>query len=694
MGIVMRTLAVLLLFPLHDATAGEYDYLLDLNVQDLLNQNVYSATRSDRPLADTPAAMTVLTREDIRRSGATNVPDLLRFVPGAQVAQMNGSQWAVGVRGIAGIYSNKLQVMIDGRSIFNPVFSGVHWDHYGLMLEDIERIEVIRGPGATQWGSNAVNGVINIITRTARNSQGLLLSGGGGNVQTGFGGFRYGGKLGEDAWYKVYAKHSTQDNFEEVTPPAFLGDRPRFTGKDAHDRWNDDRGGFSLDWDVSSVDAVTFQGEFFQGGSDRRTPLPVFPFGFEDEQVTMDNSGETLSGRWKHGFTPDLRWETRAYWDHYRKVNHTWYREDVDTLDLDSQLTWRWNEQHEIVTGAGYRYVSDDLSDNVGGIMSFTPSSRQISTYNIFIQDDFALVPDTLDFIYGVKYEYNGFAGSQAQPSGRLLWKVSDTHRLWGAVSHATRTPVRLDQDFTLNFLRFTNPAPNLFCPGGVGVRCQFALTSNPGQGSEKLDAFELGYRFTPSAEFSLDVAGFYNRYHDLRTLENRGFQLRPGEPFVQNVFQRANLSSAETLGVEATAHWQVTSRWKLSANYSYLRQFAHLDNGSNDARKEIHVEEQDPQNQVALRSQLNLPNAVELDGTLYYVDDSPYEAINLPDLHPQSYFRMDARLGWSPVPGLQLDLIGQNLLDNRHLEFVDDYTNQPSEVPRSVFARVTWQFN
>ncbi|HLF97572.1 MAG TPA: TonB-dependent receptor plug domain-containing protein, partial [Methylococcaceae bacterium] len=622
------------------------------------------------------------------------IPDLLRFVPGAQVAQMNGSQWAVGVRGLAGIYSNKLQVMIDGRSIFNPVFSGVHWDHYGLMLEDIERIEVIRGPGATQWGSNAVNGVINIITRTARNSQGLLASGGGGNVQTGFGAARYGGKLGEDAWYKVYAKHSTQDNFEEVTPPSALGDRPRFTGKEAHDRWKDDRGGFRLDWDASSADSLTFQGDFFQGASDRRTALPVFPSGFEDEKITMDNSGETLAGRWSHAFSPDLRWETKSYWDHYRKVNHTWYREEVQTLDLDSQITWRWNERHEIVAGAGYRYVSDDLSDHIGDILYFTPGKRKTSTYNIFIQDDFALIPDTLDFIYGVKYEYNGFAGSQAQPNGRLLWKISNAHRLWGAVSHATRTPVRLDQDFNLNFQRFTNPAPNLFCPGGAGVSCQFALTSNPDQGSEKLDAFELGYRFTPYSDFSLDLAGFYNRYYDLRTFENRGFQLRPGEPFIQNIFQRANLSRAETLGVEATANWQVAPRWKLSANYSHIRQFAHLDAKSNDTRKEPHVEIQDPENMISLRSQLNLPGAVELDGTLYYVDDSPFEAINMPGMHAQSYFRVDTRLGWSPAPGLQLDLIGQNLLDNRHLEFVDDFTNMPSEVPRSVFARVTWQFN
>jgi iron complex outermembrane receptor protein len=694
MGILARTLAVLLLLFPFFAAASEYDYLLDMSVQDLLGQNVYSATRSNRPLLDTPAAMTVLTREDIRRSGATNIPDLLRFVPGAQVGQMNGSQWAVGVRGVGGIYSNKLQVMIDGRSIFNPVFSGVHWDHFGLMLEDIERIEVIRGPGATQWGSNAVNGVINIITRTARNSQGVLVSGGGGDVQTGFGAFRYGGKLGQDAWYKVYAKHATQDNFKEITPPAFPGDRPRFTGKDAHDRWKDDRGGFRLDWNASSADSLTFQGDFFQGGSDRRTALPVFPNGFEDEKVTMDNSGETLQGRWSHVFMSDMRWDTKSYWEHYRKVNHTWYREDVQTIDLDSQLTWRWSERHETVIGAGYRYVSDDLSDNIGGILYFTPSKRKISTYNIFIQDDFALIPDALNFIYGVKYEYNGFAGSQAQPSGRLLWKISDAHRLWGAVSHATRTPVRLDQDFNLNFQRFTNPAANSPCPGGVGVSCQVALTSNPNQGSEKLDAFELGYRFTPYSDFSLDLAGFYNRYYDLRTFENRGFQRRPGEPFVQRIFQRANLSSAESLGVEATASWQATPRWKLTANFSHLRLFVPVDNGSNDTRKESHLEQQDPQNQVALRSQLNLPGAVELDGTLYYVDDSPFEAINLPGLHPQSYYRLDARLGWSPTPGLQLDLIGQNLLDNRHLEFVDEFTNMPSEVPRSVFARVTWQFN
>jgi iron complex outermembrane receptor protein len=690
-----RALAVSLWVAVVPAYAEEApetaEQLFNMDIQALMQVDVTAVSKSATPLADTAAAVAVINREDIRRSGATNIPDLLRFVPGLQVAQLNGNQWSVGVRGFSSVYSNKLLVMVDGRTVYNPVYTGVHWDQMGLMLEDIDRIEVVRGPGATQWGSNAMNGIINIITKSAVDTQGGLLAGGGGNVETAFGGLRYGGKLGDGAYYRLYAKHSTRDNFPGLNAPVSVGDRPSFSGRDNNDRTQHDRGGFRLDWDPGGSDSVTFQGDFFHGGSDWSTLLPNWSLGFDQVNNTLENSGENLLANWKHRFSPDFTTATRVYWDHYRRLN-SFYREEVETLDWDSQVNYRWNESHELVMGGGFRYSSDELGDDAGSTLSFNPSRRKISTFNIFVQDDFTLVPDTLNFLYGVKYEYNGFSGSQAQPTGRLLWKVNDENRVWAAVSHATRIPSRVDQNINLHYLNFFNVSyPNQFCPGLVGAACQYSIKGNPRFGSEKLDSFELGYRFNPNSDFSFDVSGFYNRYSDFNTRDDMGFQAVAGAP-LQRVYLSHNYGRAESLGTEATANWQATSRWRLSANYSYLRLFMHKGR-SNDTGAESYVEQTEAQNQVALRSLYNLSNKWELDGTLYYVDDRRYEDLTLPGLHAPSYFRLDARIGWMPRPDLELDLVGQNLLDPRHLEFVDKLSPLPSEVPRSVFARLQWHF-
>lgn len=680
-----------------DDTAG----LLEMNIQELMDVDVTSASKSAKPLSETSAAVTVVSQEDIRRSGANSIPDVLRFVPGLQVAQMTNNQWSVSARGFGGIYSNKLLVMVDGRSIYNPVYGGVYWDQQNLMLQDIERIEVVRGPGATLWGANAVNGIINIISKRAADTQGGLLAGGGGNQETGFGAARYGGQIGDNAYYRVYAKHNTRDNFDKISDPSPLPfgrfASERFENRDNNDRSQDSRGGFRLDWDASAQDSTTFQGDFYQGGQDRRSFVPMFQApGIQTLDDTVQISGENLLGRWKHRFDSDLSTETQVYWDHYRRTAALTGIEDVHTYDLDSQLNYRLNDWNDMVAGGGYRYISDDLS--ASDVVFYRPQSRKISNFNVFIQDNITLIPDTLDFTAGVKYEHNGYSGSQAQPSGRLMWKINEEQRAWAAVSHATRSAVRTDQNLNINFARFQFPgscnAPVFFPPGQPLQNCEFRITGIPQFGSEKEDSFELGYRFTPSRDWSVDLTGFYNRYSDLTTKETGSVFLSDGQ---NGTFYRpysyGQYGSAETLGAEASANWQVTRDWRLSANYSYLRTFMHKSPRSNDTDVEFNREEHDAQNMAGLRSLFNLTDKVELDGTVYYMDSRPYEVSAMPGVHPSSYFRVDARIGWSPVPRLQLDLIGQNLIDNRHLEYVDAQGVIPSEIPRSVFARAQWQF-
>lgn len=671
-----------------------------MDIQELMDVDVTSAAKSAKPLSQTPAAVTVISQEDIRRSGANSIPDVLRFVPGLQVAQMTNNQWSVASRGFGGIYSNKLLVMVDGRSIYNPIYGGVYWDQQNLMLQDIERIEVVRGPGATLWGSNAVNGIINIISKSAADTQGGLLAGGGGNQETGFGAVRYGGQIGDNAWYRLYAKHNTRDNYDKISDPSPLPfgrfAPARFDNQDNNDRSHDSRGGFRVDWDATAQDSTTFQGEFYQGGQDQRVYGPTYTApNITLIDQTIQTGGENLLGRWKHRFDSDLSTETQIYWDHYRRNAITGV-EDVHTYDLDTQANYRWNDWNDIVAGAGYRYISDDLSPS--DIVFYRQSKRKISNFNIFLQDNITLIPHTLDFSAGVKYEHNGFAGSQAQPSGRLMWTINEQQHAWAAVSRAVRTAVRTDQDININYVRYQMPgscqAPVFFPPGMPAQNCEFRISGNPSFGSEKQDSFELGYRFNPSRGWSFDVSGFYNRYHDLLTSEFGTvfrYDPRTGSAYLPNTFQQ--YGRAETLGVETAVNWQVTRDWRLSANYSHLRAFMHRSPRSHDSTVEAGVETQDAQNMAGLRSLFNLTEQVELDGTVYYMDSRPYETRMMPGMHPGSYFRVDARIGWSPLPRLQLDLVGQNLIDNRHLEYVDDQGVTPSEVPRSLFARAQWQF-
>lgn len=580
--------------------------LSHMSIDELANIEISSVSKKKESLSDAAAAVFVITQEDIRRSGYTSVPEVLRLAPNLQVARIDASQYAITARGFNENTTNKLLVLIDGRTVYTPLFSGVFWDVQDVMLQDIERIEVISGPGGALWGSNAVNGVINIITRSAHATQGTLLNAGVGTEERG-GAARYGGKLNDNTAFRVYAKGFERDGTE------------RANGTDAHDRWHKQQAGFRLDSDDAG-DKFTLQGDLYDGESDQR--------------VGSDKtfSGVNLLGRWNHALGGDDSLQVQAYFDRTRRDYPGLFREQLDTYDLDIQHRFRWRQGHDIVWGGGYRVMEDSVENSAS--LAFLPTQRSLKLANLFVQDSIALA-DALKLTLGIKLEHNSYTGTETQPSARLAWKLDEKSLVWSSVSRAVRTPSRIDAEF--------------FVPANA----PFRLIGNEDFESEELIAYEVGYRADPTAKLSFSVSAFYNDYDKLRSVE-----LSPGGlPFVLGNKMRGN-----TYGVEMWGNYRVNDWWRLSAGYNYLKKDLELASDSSDTSS-LDNAETDPRYQFSLRSSMNLPRNVELDLTLRSVG-------GLSSSEVPSYTELDARLGWMITKGVSLSVSGFNLLDREHPEF------------------------
>ena len=426
--LIFITFLVLLATP---GLAQDVSDLKSMSLEDLMNIRVTSVSKKPQRLLDAASAIYVITQEDIRRSGATNIPDALRRVPGIQVAHISANTWAITSRGLNGQFANKLLVLIDGRTVYTPLFSGVFWDVQDTLLEDIDRIEVIRGPGASLWGDNAVNGVINIITKKASDTQGGLLSTGYGDEQQGFASLRYGGKIGNSAHFRVYSKFFNRDN-------AVLA-----SGEKANDRWDTLRGGFRIDWDVDNQDSLIVQGDIYDGEteSNASTPILTSPFkeSFNDES---EFAGWNVLTRWKRVFSDSSNMELQLYFDRTERES-AMFREDRDTFDFDFQHRFKFGERHDIVWGLGYRLNHDDIRNTFS--LSFNPDDRYMSLYSGFVQDEITLIEDKLLLTVGSKISYNKFTDSEIQPNARLLWKLHERHSAWISLSRAVRTPSRAE---------------------------------------------------------------------------------------------------------------------------------------------------------------------------------------------------------------------------------------------------------
>ncbi|MFN7140717.1 MAG: TonB-dependent receptor plug domain-containing protein, partial [Limisphaerales bacterium] len=464
--------------------------LTELSLTDLLNVEVTTVSRAAEPLSQAPAAITVIKGEDIRRTGATTIPDALRLAPGLQVAQVDAHTWAISARGFNDVFANKLLVMIDGRTVYSPLFSGVFWDVQDTLLEDIDRIEVIRGPGAALWGANAVNGVINIITKDARDTHGVLLSAGTGTEELGFGHVRYGAKLSENASARVYAKYFNRDN-------ARLLD-----GSAANDHWEMFRGGFRLDWQPGDPNLLTFQGDAYVGTLDQTYNVPTFTPPFTALLADdIEAHGGNILGRWTHTFSSDSEMIWQLYFD--QSVRNTpVFQEERVTADLDFQHHFILGERQRITWGGGYHRTDDEAGNTLS--VALIPEERGLNLYSAFIQDEIQIIHDKLALTLGSKFEHNDFTGFEIQPNARIAWTPLTNAVLWGAVSRAVRTPSRAEHDIIIN--------PPGAPPGSA------SLFGNRNFDSEDLIAYEIGFRSQPTTRMTWEIATFYNDYDNLRS--------------------------------------------------------------------------------------------------------------------------------------------------------------------------------
>jgi iron complex outermembrane recepter protein len=645
--------------------------LTKLSMEELMDVEVVSVSKRAEPVSAAAAAIYVITGDDLRRSGATSLPEALRLVPGLEVARIDANKWAVTARGFNGRFANKLLVLVDGRSVYTPLFSGVFWDVQDTLLDDVERIEVIRGPGATLWGANAVDGVINIITRPAAATLGTLLTTGGGTTERGFLGLRHGGSLGAAATYRVYAKAFDREGGAALS------------GVENADRWSMRRGGFRVDWGPARSGELTVAGDLYDG-KDGET-LTVTSLGATGAPVSRTFRSESpVSGgnalaRWRRTLSETADLTLQLYYDRTARSTAI-LGEDRDVVDLELQHGFAPGRRQRVVWGLGYRRTSDDIRNSA--ILAFTPARRTDDLASGFLQDEVTLRPDRLWLIVGSKLEHNDYTGFEVQPNVRAVWSPRRRHTLWAAVSRAVRTPSRAERD-----VRFDSA---VLAPGTLGPGTPAAVVrtmGDPGFGSEKLVAYELGYRVGLAPGLFLDLATFYNAYDDLRTTRTEApfFELAPA-PHLVIPARLTNEMRGETRGVELTADWRASARWRLDAGYSFLDMRLRLLPGSNDAVS-LTAAGQSPRHQLHLRSSLDLQPGLQLDLVARFVDRLPAEGVD-------RYTSLDLRLAWTPRPGLELALAGQDLLAGSHAEFGPDVIpTQATAVKRSGYGKLTWRF-
>ncbi len=656
----------LLIWPL--CVHADNNDLLNLDLTDLMQIQVTSAGRKEQNLFDVPAAIYVIDSEDIKISAATSLPELLRMVPGLQVARIGSSKWAISSRGFNGTFSSELLVQIDGRTVYTPAFSGVYWDMQTVMLEEIERIEIIRGPGATLWGANAVNGIINIITKPASEAVGLHAEVLTGNHEKAGGSLRYGNQMSTNSYAKLYFEYHQRDAFNYSS--AAVAEPSIADQSDSGDEWEMLNGGFRLDGDVGLTDNWTLQGDIYSGHEDQQVYAnwPLDPLLRTLADDTIDVSGHNILGRWQHDISEKSSVTVQAYYD-YSKRDESYIGQSFQTFDLDLQHRFfLWN-RHDIVWGGGYRHIIDDFDSTY--LMSMDPESVSSDLYSAFVQDEIALVAEKLYLTLGSKYEHNDYTGNELQPSARLMWRLSDNQNLWTAVSRAVRTPSRFERDISVVMYHVAPNTPAY-------------MSGTSGYDSEEVVAYEAGYRMRTNKILTLDLTLFYNEYSELREY---GFSLAGA-----NVI---NDGEGTSKGIEVSIEWTPTDWLTTVLNYSYIDM--DITSGAVSpspvySTNATVLNSSSPSHQVSLRADLDLRKDLRLSLFGRYVDElkltSPSSTETI-----DAYFALDASILWQINHSLSLKIAGQNLTDPAHLEFINEYFTQPTEVGRSVYAQLNFKY-
>ena len=639
-----------------------------MSVEDLMNMQVTSVSKRTQKVADAAAAIYVITQEDIHRSGATNIPEALRLVPGIQVARIDENKWAISSRGFNGRFANKLLVLIDGRSVYTPLFSGVYWNVQDVMLEDVDRIEVIRGPGATLWGANAVNGVINIITKSAKATPRALATAGGGTELRGFSGVRYGGAIHEDTYYRGYAKYF---NVGASTNP-FV--------RNASDNWDSLRSGFRGDWLPSGPDAITFQGDIYRSHYGETLSLPTLTAPYSNTFANRGSiSGENVLGRWTHDFGNSST-SLQMYFDKTDISDNFLFTDHQNIFDIDFQHSFHPTESQVFIWGGGYRSIADNNGSSF--TVSLLPNHNTLNQFSGFAQDEINLLGNRVQLTIGSKLEHNEYTGIEVEPNARVLWNITPKQSVWTAVSRAVRTPALTERGLRL--------ISQVIPPGSAANPTPFpaeaAVLGSDQFQSEDLLAYEVGYRIQVANNVSADIATFYNNYTHVRSAE-------PGAPFVEVnpaplhlvvPFVASNKMHGGTYGAELFTEYKVIPRWKLSGSYSYLQMDIRKDVTSMDPIPD-NPGLSSPRHQFYIRSSLDVFRHLDHDFTVRYVDE-------LPGLGIPSYYSVDTHFSYALPRSFELSIGSQNLLNRQHLEFMPDFINSaPTEVKRSIYGSITW---
>ncbi|HLZ66192.1 MAG TPA: TonB-dependent receptor [Aliidongia sp.] len=611
------------------ASAPTLDDLQRLSIEELANIQISSVSKTPEPLSDAPAAVYVISHDDIMRSGQTRLPELLRLAPNLEVAQLTPTTYAISARGFNvgnnASLSDKLLVLIDGRSVYTPLFAGVYWDMQQVLPEDIERIEVISGPGATLWGANAVNGVINIITRKSADTQGGVLTVGAGNLERSAS-LQYGGRLSDDLTYRVHAEG------------AYFSPYQTSSGTDANDSWSRPQGGFRIDW-TPGGDALALQGDIFQAS----------------EAPGGSIGGRDVLASWQHRLGDESDLQLQAYYDQAKRFADNGNGGfSVDTYDVEFQHSFALSDRNSILWGAGDRVISYRIENQTS--LLFVPAGQTLNLADVFGQDTIGLT-DRVKLTLGLKLENDPFADWQPLPSARVSWKITDDALLWSAVSRAVRAPTPVDRDLVEKL-------------GSIDY-----LTGSRSFAPEVLTAYEAGTRIQASERLSFSISTFYNLYDDLRTIEPAPGGFLP--------LRWGNKMTGLVYGVEVWGSYRVADWWRLSASFNLQHEHLRFQPGSSGIGGLAFAAE-DPNHQAALRSSMNLGPDVTWDADLRYVG-------KLHNTTVPEYAELNTRLGWKLTNALEISLSGFNLLHARHAEFFE--SGQSDQIPRSFVVETRWRF-
>lgn len=639
--------------------------LKTLTLEQLGNIKVTTASKEPESVFNTPAAIYVITQEDIQRSGATTIPDVLRLAPGVEVAQADSHTWSVGIRGFGSNLTRNVLVLIDGRTVYTTLLAGTYWEVQNVMLDDVDRIEIIRGPGGTIWGPNAVNGVINIITKSTKETHGVMVSARGGDTEQGSLNARYGGSSG-NLDYRIYELGFNQG-------PQYHPDGINF------DRWRAIQAGFRTDWAKNPRDTFTFQGDIYDEGAGTGVTVANYTQPFSQVVYGTERlSGGNILGRWQRVFGEGKDFQFQAFYD--RTNRHQPNFADLrDTYDIDFLDRFRLPFRQQVSWGLGARFSRGDNPVVVPGL-TFLPSPRTDRLLTAFLQDEIALIDKRLTLTLGTKFLETNFTGLQLQPTGRLLWTPSNKQSVWAAFTHAVRTPSDAEENFTL--LGFTGQIVN-----GLPFFARF--NPNPNFRSEELNGYEAGYSFLARKTLYLAIAGFYNHYSDLFSEDITGPPFVESSPPPTHILLPARFGNGllgTTKGIEFAPEWRPLATWRLRAAYSYLQMNIEKSRGSLDIGTAPFIEGSSPKHQLSFQSGLDFAKVFSFDLTYRYVGALPALNQKVP-----AYSTADVRFDWKIGREIKLSAVGRNLFQPHHPEFGGVDPGPLVQIKRSAYGQITW---